>query len=233
MWALSLRPSRHPLLDIDTTIPGRFTAGWGIVNMGMEKWDMALKVVTSQTDSELRRKNAETELKYPLRELAANLIRIVRGAGDPDQLPDQLVQTLKFYEKHVKATGGVPKPKVVRKMLDPEEAMIEARPWTEITNPEEIEALNRSGMAERQEAEELMRKGGLQITASMLLGQHTQSIAGEHEMYRGHHLMHDALAVDSLHWRKWQKERDEEEKRARRRSKGKVVDPDEADVEQE
>ena len=194
---------------------------------------MALKVVSSQTDSELRRKNAEFELTYPLRALAANLMRIVRGAGDPDQIPDQLVQALKRYEKHVKEAGSLPKPKVVRRILDPETAMIEARPWIEVKDQETVDYLNRTGMAERQEAEELMRKGTLQMSASMLLGQHTQSIAGEHQMYEGHHLMRDALAAHNIHWRRWQKERDKEEKRSRRQSKGKFADPDEAEVEQE
>lgn len=81
---------------------------------------MALRVVSSQTSTQIERNYAEGELEFPFRNLAANIIRVVRGAGRPEDRPDAGV-----YRRR----GGVPRayrPKIYRRFLCWRELMMAA-----------------------------------------------------------------------------------------------------------
>jgi len=57
---------------------------------------------------ELNRRNAEFDLRWPLKRLAANVLRIVRGAGRPEELGRQCAEVVKAYRDYHDALGEWP-----------------------------------------------------------------------------------------------------------------------------
>lgn len=161
---------------------------------------MALRVVSSQTSTQIERKQAESDLAYPFRILAANVLRTVRGAGRPDELPAMMLHCLDVLEKYRKVVGHYPKPKIYRRFLNLDAPYFDPNKWA---NDRELEAnkqLSMSGYPERIKGELMIHRGALQVAASRLLGQHTQEVLGEHEMFQGVHLLKDSLVVSSFYW---------------------------------
>jgi hypothetical protein len=163
---------------------------------------VALRVVSSQSSTQVERKRAEDRLVFPFRNLAANLLRIVRGAGRPEHLGPQLAACLEALEEHRAVTGQYPKPKVFRTLLNLRAFNFNPDKWADDREREANLQLSMSGYPEKVEAEKLIHRGALQVAASRLLYQHTQEIAGEHEMYKGVHLLKESLAVQSIYWRR-------------------------------
>jgi len=161
---------------------------------------MSLRVVSSQSPHELERRKADAEIAPPFRALAANVLRIVRGAGRPEVLGGQMVACMQAVERYREAHGAYPKAKVLRLALDPEEASFETGHWAQIQDEEALKWLSMSGQPEKLEAERKLLRGALQICASRLVGQNTQEIIGEHELYGGVHLMKEALTVSNFYW---------------------------------
>jgi hypothetical protein len=56
-----------------------------------------LKVVSERSEQEIKQQGAAAARKDALRELTANLIRIVRGAGKPDFIAEQLRDVAQAY----------------------------------------------------------------------------------------------------------------------------------------
>ncbi len=169
---------------------------------------MPLRVVSSQSPDELERRRADAEISIPFRTLAANLLRVVRGAGRPEALGVQMTACLQALERYREAHGAYPKPKVLRQALNPEEADFDRGNWVQLKDEEALKWLSMSGEPEKFEAERMLLRGALQMCASRLVGQHTQEIIGEHELYSGVHLMKEALTVSHFYWqRRWKKEK--------------------------
>jgi len=110
-------------------------------------------------------------LDYRLRELAANIIRVVRGAGRPDDIVDQCNEVLKAaIEYHDKTQRFVSDQSVAMALhLKPEQ----------IRDYESFEG-------QRQLALRKMVKGSLQVAASRLLDQRTQENRGESEIFEAY-----------------------------------------------
>lgn len=163
---------------------------------------MTLKVVSSQTSTQIERNRAEGDLEFPFRNLAANVIRTVRGAGRPEDMVAQMLACLDAAEAYRKLTGHYPKAKIYRRFLNLAEFYFDPTTWVDQKEKEAIKQLAMSGYPERIEAERMIHRGAMQVAASRLLGQHTQEVAGDHEMYAGVHLLKDSMAVQNVYWRR-------------------------------
>ncbi len=165
---------------------------------------MTLKVVSSQTSTQIERNRAEGDLEFPFRNLAANILRIVRGAGRPEELVPQMVASLNAAEAYRALTGHHPRAKIYRRFLNLAEFYFDPTTWADDKEKEAIKHLAMSGYPERIEAERMIHRGALQVAASRLLSQHTQEVSGDHELYAGVHLLKDSLAVQNIYWRRRQ-----------------------------
>jgi len=128
-----------------------------------------MKLVSENSEAELARRQAIDKVRLALRELAANLMRIVRGDGKPwevGQQAQELVNTLVAYRE---ACGHMPDPDEITAALSIED-----------------KAGGLSDVAlDRLDARDTIVRGCLQIAASELLSQNTQLAAGWHEMHEG------------------------------------------------
>lgn len=171
---------------------------------------MALRVVSSQTSTQIERNQAESDIEYPLRILAANLLRTVRGAGRPDELPGMMLHCLDVLEKYRKVVGHFPKAKVYRRFLSLDAPHFDPEKWADDREQEANKQLSMSGYPERIKGELMIHRGALQVAASRLVRQHTQEVLGEHEMFEGVHLLKDSMVVSNFYWqRRWAREKEE------------------------
>src|SRR3546814_9772949 len=67
-----------------------------------------MEVVSSNSDAEIARNDALQGLRWRLRELAANLMRIARGAGKPHGVGEQVYAVLEGYRAYHAAAGYYP-----------------------------------------------------------------------------------------------------------------------------
>ena len=131
-----------------------------------------MKIVSETSDKELARQRVQPIVEWALKDLAANLMRITRGAGKPylvGRQAQELIEALKAYRE---AVGLYPGSDEISAALNIQED------------------LRLSGQLSRSEnsrryAKEMLVRGGLQIAASRLLGQSTQESAGSSELYQG------------------------------------------------
>lgn len=139
-----------------------------------------MEVVHSQTESEQQRRKALEDLKFPFREMAANLLRVVRGAGAPQNLPQQMQDCVDVCHAHFAAVGHWPDPQEISNILNPTLAVREHRPWI-------VGARSELNDDERQRghAEDKVVRGALQRVASVFVDQPTQATRGLSEMYDG------------------------------------------------
>ena len=130
---------------------------------------------------------AEQEFTNYLREAAANLLRVIRGAGRPGalikQFYDVAVSAIEFREV---AGHGPPAGTVARVLRVEDEAdeIFTKRASGQIRQ-ESIDRWDEDGTFDRMYAEGMIQRGALQIVASKLLDQVIQVRAGESEMYEG------------------------------------------------
>jgi hypothetical protein len=131
-----------------------------------------MEIVASSSDDERARRRALDDAGSALATLAANLMRISRGAGKPADVAVQAAEVVIIVREYEALTGhGVP----VGAVSD----ALSVRPayeWTMQFPDDE---------RERIRATEQMIAGALQVAASRLVGQKTQERAGDDELYRG------------------------------------------------
>lgn len=137
-----------------------------------EKPPGALLVVSSQTDQQAKAGEALRRLEWPMREHAANILRIVRGAGKPYDLARQMAGILQRFEDYRSVTGHYPSSGDLGAMLRVE------RDDDRFIGCDDDD-LN------MMFAERGIVSGALQVAASELVGQSTQQSRGETEMHDG------------------------------------------------
>lgn len=130
-----------------------------------------MRIVSENSAEDLARFEAERQVDLALRELAANVLRVVRGAGRPYELDRQAIAFAEACEAYREAVGHYPASEGLGAALHVRE-ILEPGKWGEQEH-------------EFAEAREAMIRGGLQIAASRLLGQPTQERAGESELFDG------------------------------------------------
>ncbi|MFT8246599.1 hypothetical protein [Roseomonas sp. BN140053] len=138
-----------------------------------------MKVVAENSEAELeaRRKQEATDrareqVVRALRELAANLLRVIRGAGKPWTLGQDAAEVVIAIEAYQEIAGPTLFADDIAAALRIQE------------HYRHLPSLS-SREAERLDAEEQVVRGALQVVASKLLGQRTQEAAGDDEMHRG------------------------------------------------
>lgn len=122
--------------------------------------------------AEAAREGAVDEVGSRLRDLAANMLRVIRGAGKPWEIGGQAQAVIESMIEYREVVGHFPSSEEVASALD-----IERDP----------EWMARASAETRHfdDAQQTVIHGALQIAASRLLGQNTQEAAGRHELFGG------------------------------------------------
>jgi hypothetical protein len=144
---------------------------------------------------------AEQEFEFALREAAANMLRIIRGAGKSYALLKQLSDVVAAAVKVRDVTGQLPID-ILETVLRRErktEAIWEKRRTGEIDETS-IERWQDDGTFDKIEAEDSIQAGVLQIIASQFVGQKTQECAGESEMRNGINEAFEARQKAKQYW---------------------------------
>ena len=142
-----------------------------------DKRDVELRLVSSTSDSKANEEYGRRLLSWPLRELAANLLRTVRGAGKPYAVAEQIFAVAEALQAYRDKVGNWPAEHDIRAALDRDARWPEGKPRDEF------------GFGV-----DAMVDGGLQIVASQLLGQSAQESAGERELFEGLKIVEDIRA---------------------------------------
>lgn len=135
-------------------------------NRAMDRDPPDLKVVSSKTDHDLALAGAQKDIERATKQLAANMIRVIRGAGEPLYLFDQVVDLHRAFREC------------------PEGTMIGQ------INDAMVTALNR-GLSEDgwdfDSGIDDIERGALRAVAARLLGQHAQASLGNRDLWEGYY----------------------------------------------
>jgi hypothetical protein len=132
---------------------------------------VAIRIVGGQSAAEIKRREAERRLKSALRELTANLLRIVRGSGSPDRLYNELEQCAAAFRDYPLEALPTLTEDLIRNFLDPDTALREHRPWIKHRKISEEELLREqakrlNAMAARLNADSVRTSRGGRWTAT-------------------------------------------------------------------
>lgn len=130
-----------------------------------------MRVVSNNSEKDIAREHAKRRVQRASRELAANVLRVTRGAGKPYEIGPQAVALIEAMQAFYDIVGWYP--------VDEIDAALElsrSDDWLSSAPEEEVA---------RYYAERSVVAGALQVAASQLLGQRTQESAGHGQMYRG------------------------------------------------
>ena len=131
-----------------------------------------MKFVAENSASDIEAHHARVRVEHAVQELAANFLRIVRGAGKPYEL----VRNVSAFIHAVVAYDEA-------KPRDPLSDVL----YASLQVGRDRVSVEEFGEAEwlRAHGEDSIVRGALQIAASRLLEQRTQEAAGREEMHRG------------------------------------------------
>lgn len=126
-----------------------------------------MRVVAENSEVDMAKRQARDDLEWPMVQLAANMLRVVRGAGEPQSLPRQMVSVIKAVSAYHDVFGFYP-------------------------SADELSApINVRLMLERRDTDgwsggvDKIVQGALQVAASQIVGQATQESLGEREIMDG------------------------------------------------
>jgi hypothetical protein len=143
-----------------------------------------MRIVSTTSEEEIRRRETLTQLKGDLRRFAANFLRLVSKSGRARDLilqAEKLSAALRDYaEAH---NGKLPPAKIIHAILDEQSALLEHRPW--IKEAHEIHGARWEAEGEYARAEAIsdIIRAGMRMTASHLADQMTQHSVAENEFY--------------------------------------------------
>lgn len=157
-----------------------------------------LRVVAANSQSQIETEYARDRLDYSLRNLAANVIRIVRGAGKSHELLSQCMDVIEAAEEYHSAASHLPTARELEAMLS-------------ITRPRED---GDYFWRQRQDAVEQMISGSLRVAAGRLLQQSLQEDHGDKQLNDGFRYL------EQLHAER-RKEREDVERAARAAARAK------------
>jgi hypothetical protein len=141
---------------------------------------------------------AERDLREKLLEAAANMLRIIRGAGKPDELIVQVNEFLLAAIRYKDKVGRWPSGEVFAEILaikrDADEIRVEDR------TEEDRDRMYESGRMDRMYAEQTIKAGVLRTIAAQLLGQDLQERHGKKELSDG---IDQAIRADAKSEKYW------------------------------
>lgn len=160
-----------------------------------------MRVVSSQTEADIKRRETAEALTLPLRELAANVMRLAKHGGHPLRLLPQLEACLGVLQNYVAAHRYLPDTQLIHDIFDCDLALTQHRPWLAERRREMAEFTGERDTAssDREEAMQLIRHGALQVAASMLVNQLPQQRMGEQDISTGIRLMQQARTKQLQH----------------------------------
>jgi len=125
-----------------------------------------LRLVVENDKQAVSEEWARLHLVGPIEDLAANILRVIRGAGRPTEIYDLCGELLDAFQDFRAKTGHWPRGDQIAGILNIENAM-------------------KHEPTERDRAVNRIARGSLQFLASRMLGQRSQQSAGEYEIYDG------------------------------------------------
>ena len=128
-----------------------------------------MKLISSQTEQQRQAAEAQREFERSLKELAANIMRVTRGAGRPEDIVSQILSCMEALRAHHDAGGDV--------------IAIDTGPMLRL--PARTTASDNYAARERERGLEQVVDGALQVAASQLLDQGTHRSAGERHITDG------------------------------------------------
>ena len=139
-----------------------------------------------ERDRDRDREWTKQEFSWAIRDTAANMLRIIRGAGKPYELLMQMKKAIdsaiKFQELH----GHWPTDVIIDDLqVEDEMETFLARGREGTTDQATIDGWWKDGTFDRMMAEHTIYRGALQAIASELIGQNTQQRRGENEFHGG------------------------------------------------
>jgi hypothetical protein len=145
---------------------------------------MALRVVSEQSEANIRKQRVHDQLTRDLRRFAANFLRMTSGSGKPLDLLSQMERLTGSIRAYADAhDGALPAPKVIHQILDSRAAKLEYRPWIKDVSETARQRWEADGSFDRSEAVEGIIKAGLRMVASELVDQLTQHSVAESDFY--------------------------------------------------
>ncbi len=136
-----------------------------------------MKLVSENSEAEVAKQRALDDLRWPLLELAANLVRVVRGAGRAYELLPQMAKVIERAEDYRSVVGYYPSDYEISEILS-------VRYWD---LPHEDDMSRAVGK---------IVQGALQSAASTLVNQSTQQAAGDSEIFEGIRWVEEVRAAD-------------------------------------
>lgn len=135
-----------------------------------ERGRPSLAVVAQNSDGAIQIEYSSAALEKEIRALAANVMRIARGTGNPDELVEQCSAVAAICGRYRTASGRMPPSRDIAKALSAVE-----EPGLSGNDFEYA-----SGLATHN-----MMLGALQIAASRMLGQQLQEASGHNQLMDG------------------------------------------------
>jgi hypothetical protein len=131
-----------------------------------------VRIVGENSEADLLEREVRAPVDACLRELTANLLRVIRGAGKPYLIARQVFDLTEAIALYQSSTGRPISTEVLSAIpsLTPDPGFR--------TRYGDFEA-------DWRNARQLVVQGALQLLASELLDQRTQAAAGDHEVTRG------------------------------------------------
>ncbi len=133
-----------------------------------------MKLVIDNSEADIEKNRATSRVEGSLVRLTANLMRVTRGAGKPEDVIDQVCAFIKAASEYEETTGSFLDSNIIANCL--------RLGWG--LSREEKRSLSRESAAFAL-AEETICGGALQMVASQLLGQNSHSQMGNRELYDG------------------------------------------------
>jgi len=146
-----------------------------------------MRLVINQDDDEIARRRAERLAMSALRTVAANLMRVTRGSGKPEEIVlqlDRLVTDLRAYREISKEW---PSADTFARALD-------------IRSDKLDRARENPDYFDESIAQLKIVRAALGVAAAQLLGQATQISTSNHELYAGATDLRNALDEQNRRW---------------------------------
>jgi hypothetical protein len=156
-----------------------------------------MRLVSDQSDEDIRKRKSRDALEGPLRELAANLLRTIRGAGKPLELFDQMERCVALSREYAEAHGYMPSEGLLHEILDCDKAQRSFHRGN--AKQADLERWAANGELDLELADRAIRRASLQIAASMLLGQTTLETTAGYDLHKGIEMREVALQKSRLY----------------------------------
>jgi hypothetical protein len=129
-----------------------------------------LRLAVENDQRDIDKERAKRDIEWPLRELAANIIRVVRGAGKSYEIAGQCVAVIEAFQRYREKVGVWPGSSEIDQAL---------------SIRREAENASYDDVWELEYAHGTIVRGALQVAASRLVGQNTQEQRGRSELMDG------------------------------------------------